>query len=354
MYRDKDITEVLYAKSGHAPLLVDLRSPGEYRESTIPGALNVPLLDNVERSLVGIAYKQDGPGKARELAMEIVAPRLPQFIYDFKNIAPDRVVTVFCWRGGERSHFAGCILDAVGFKVNRVRGGIKAYRRHVLKYFCRELPHRAVVVYGLTGVGKTDLLLKLKDRGFPVLDLEGLAAHRGSVFGKIGQPPSPGQKMFEALIEYNLRRAEKNGFFLVECESRRLGNLFVPGSILQAMHNGYRFLAYAPLRVRVERIKRAYINGIAGSSSAFRDAVARLTKYIGKNRVVELNKWLDDGEFDKVVEFLLEHYYDPLYKYPSCPHENYDLSVNMENVEEAARVIGSRLNSLLGHQGPGR
>lgn len=352
MYRDKDVSEVLSEPAVRFPI-VDLRSPGEYMEATIPGAYNVPLLDNVERSLVGTAHKQEGPARARELAMEIVAPRLPQFVRSVKEIAPGGEVTIFCWRGGDRSHFAGCILDAMGFKVNRIRGGFKAYRRHVIKYLDRELPHRAVVIHGLTGVGKTDLLLELAHLGLPVLDLEGLALHRGSVFGKIGQAPSPGQKMFEALIEENLRRAEKTGVFLVECESKRLGRLFVPGSVMAAMRGGYRVLAYAPFRSRVERIKRDYITETEDNPEALRGAITRLTRYLGKNRVEELNRWLDRGEVERVVEFLLKRYYDPLYKYPDCPDDDYHLSVNTENITRAAAAISSWLRKLPEYKHPG-
>ncbi len=347
MYRDKEIKEVLYEIHDEIPL-VDLRSPGEYKEATIPGAYNVPLLDNVERSLVGKTHKLEGSVKARELAMEIISPRLPQFVKAFKNIALCNKVTIFCWRGGERSHFAGCILDAMGFKVNRIKGGFKAYRRHVIQYLNRELPHKAIVVHGLTGVGKTDLLLELERLGFPVLNLEGLANHRGSVFGKIGLPPSPGQKMFESLIEEKLRKAEGRGYFLVECESKKIGNLFVPESVIKAMLDGYRILAYAPFYVRIQRIKRDYFACSADNRGIFKEAMTRLTKYLGKKRVSELNDRLDRGDLEYVIRFLLNGYYDPLYKYPDGPDSSYDYSVNTQNITEAARLVGDWICNLPG------
>ena len=345
MYKDKDIREVISASKSQIPM-VDLRSPGEFLEATIPGSYNVPLLDNVERSLVGKAHKLEGPDKARELAMEIVAPRLPRFVYTIKKIAPKGEVNVFCWRGGDRSHFAGCILDAMGIKVNRIKGGFKSYRHYIIEYLGRELPHRAIVIHGLTGVGKTDLLLELERNGCPVLDLEGLAMHRGSVFGKIDQPPSPGQKMFEALIQDNLRRAENIGVFLVECESKRLGCLFVPDTVLDAMRHGYRVLAYAPLELRVQRIKRDYFTETEGNLQALREAIKRLAKYLGNSKVEELNKWLDRGEVDLVIKFLLEHYYDPLYKYPCGPDNNYDLSVQIKDTAQATEVISKWMAQL--------
>ncbi|MFA7468476.1 MAG: tRNA 2-selenouridine(34) synthase MnmH [Desulfotomaculaceae bacterium] len=345
MYKDIDISEIINESRSQIPL-VDLRSPGEFLEATIPNSYNVPLLNNVERSLVGKAHKLESSDRARELAMEIVAPRLPLFVYTIKKIAPKGEVNVFCWRGGDRSHFAGCILDAMGMKVNRIKGGFKSYRHYIIEYLDRELPHRAIVIHGLTGVGKTDLLLELKRNGRPVLDLEGLALHRGSVFGKIGQPPSPSQKMFEALIQDNLRRAENVGVFLVECESKRLGNLFVPDTVLDSMRRGYRVLTYAPFDLRVQRIKRDYYTETEGNPQALREAVKRLAKYLGKSKVEELNQWLDRGEVELVIEFLLEYYYDPLYKYPCGPDNNYDLSVQIKDPVQAAEVIGKWLDQL--------
>jgi tRNA 2-selenouridine synthase len=353
MYKDIDIDELLSRMAGIP--LIDLRSPGEYREVTIPGACNIPLLDNIERALVGTVHKNEGPERAREMAMEILAPKLPSFVYAFKKLAPKKEVIIFCWRGGDRSHFAGCILDAMGYKVYRLLGGFKAYRRYVLQYLDRELlPLRAVVVHGLTGVGKTDVLLELQKRGYPVLDLEGLARHRGSVFGKIGQPPSPGQKMFESLIAAELQKAESYGIFIVECESRRLGNLYVPGSVMNTMQRGYRILLYAPVKTRIKRILRDYAPGGNDNLAALQEAVSRLAKYLGKSKVAELNDWLSRGNISGVIGFLLLQYYDPLYKYPDGPSDKYDLSVNTDNLERAVQKIETFIGGLAEFKDPRR
>ncbi|MCL2336972.1 MAG: tRNA 2-selenouridine(34) synthase MnmH [Firmicutes bacterium] len=345
MYKDKEITE-LFDESGSQIPMVDLRSPGEFAEATIPGAYNAPLLDNDERALVGKTYKQASPDRARELAMEIVAPKLPRFVKTVKSIAPGGEVNIFCWRGGERSRFAGLILDFMGLKVNRLKGGFKAYRHYVLAYLNGTLPHRAIVLHGLTGVGKTELLLALERAGYPVLDLEKLAAHRGSVFGKIGQPASPGQKMFEGQIQDCLRRLEKTGVFVVECESKRLGNLLVPDTVLNAMHSGYRVLVYAPVPLRVRRIKKDYFTATEGNLQTLREAIQRLARHLGGGKTEELNSRLEAGEVEQVINFLLTHYYDPLYKYPGGPDSDYDLSVAVEDVAQAAAVIGKWLNRL--------
>ncbi len=345
MYKDINIYQLAHTAAGMP--VIDLRSPVEHGEATIPGAYNIPLLDNIERSLVGIVFKNHGVGEARELAMEILAPKLPVFIKSFQKIAPSKKVVVFCWRGGERSHFASGILANMGFQVYRINGGYKAYRDYVKAYLGREnLPFRAVVVHGLTGVGKTDLLIALKDMGYPVLDLEGLAKHRGSVFGKIGQPLSPGQKMFEAFIERELRKAEQYGIFVVECESRRLGNLYVPASVMKNMQSGYRVLLYASVNARVQRLNRDYRAAEPENIAALQKALVLLTKYLGKTKVSELNQCLVQGNVNEVVSFLLSHYYDPLYKYPEQPSEQYDLSVNTEDIIGSVQKVSDFITGL--------
>ena len=223
------IIDIEEAVKMSAAIIVDVRSEGEYKEATIPGAINLPLLDNIQRALVGIAYKEQGPEAARRLGLEIIGPNLGRYVESFRRLDPGKGIILFCWRGGLRSKFVAELLDTMGLQVHRLKGGYKSYRRFVNDYLGRDtLPQQAIVLHGLTGVGKTEVLVQLRQAGLPVLDLEGLAQHRGSVYGKIGLPPSPSQKMFEALIVQELMQAEQAGVFVVECESRRLGKLLLP------------------------------------------------------------------------------------------------------------------------------
>lgn len=344
MFKDISIDKALQLDE---KVVLDVRSPGEYAKATVPGAINVPLLDNVERSLVGITYKEEGPEEAKNLAMEIVSPKLPSIINAVKDVCQkEKPIVLFCWRGGERSLFIANILSFMGFKVYRVTGGFKAHRRHVRDYFEREsIPLKAVVLHGLTGVGKTEILEVLADRGLPVLDLERLSCHRGSVFGKIGMPPSPSQKMFEAVIMEELKKAERFGVFVVECESRRLGNLLVPQSVIQTMRAGYKVLLYAQIEDRVRRIKRIYA-GESGVKQSLQDAVNRLTRYLGKKKVSELNKGIEKGNIEQVIQYLFLDYYDPLYGYPGVPSDEYDLSVNTEDITKAVDRLTEYIRRL--------
>lgn len=343
MFKDISIEKAMQIDD---KVIIDVRSPGEYIAATVPGAINVPLLDNVERSLIGTLYKREGPEPARDLAMKIISPKLPVIVKSIKEASKGKPVLLFCWRGGERSLFIANILNLMKFKVYRVSGGFKAYRNQVRKYFEQEtLPLKAIVLHGLTGVGKTEMLKALKEQGMPVLDLEGLSSHRGSVFGKIGMPPSPSQKMFEALIMRELKDFWRYGVFVVECESKRLGSLVVPGSLMRTMKNGYNILLYASIEDRVKRIKEIYASQF-GVEQSLQKAVGRLVKYIGKNKVKELNEYIQQGNIERAVRYLFVSYYDPLYGYPDAPDHEYDFSVSMGDTTKAASVLMDYIQNL--------
>jgi tRNA 2-selenouridine synthase len=328
-------------------LLVDVRSEGEYTEDTIPGAVNIPVLNNEERAIVGTLYHRDGPVSSRRLALDLAAPNLPAKIAGVDSAADGRDLIVFCWRGGERSRFMASVLDTMGYDVYRIIGGYKSYRRYVNEYLDKEeLTQRAVVLHGLTGVGKTDVLERLGQKGLPVLDLEGLAKHRGSVYGKIGLPPSPTQKAFESDIVKFLSSIGEKGIFIVECESRRVGNLLVPSPVMNAIRKGTRILLYAPLADRVRRICNIYTDGPGDNVEKLQEATSSLVKRIGHNRVEELNRMLEERNFEPVFTYLLTKYYDPLYKYPEEPSEEFDCSVDTSDIEKASDLIFNFVASL--------
>lgn len=352
MVKDIDVKEAL---SISGAILVDVRSEEEFREATIPGAINVPLLNDEERTRVGTIYKQIGQDFAKRHGLEIISPKLFDMLNAYDNLArPGKKVILFCWRGGMRSKFVSFMLDMMGFDVYRVNGGYKAYRRFVNNYLNRDLLHRAVVLHGLTGVGKTLVLKKLQAMGVSVLDLEGLAVHRGSVYGKVGLPPSPSQKLFEGLVFKDLKEAEQNGLFIVECESRRLGNILVPTTVMNAMKKGYKVLLYAPLEIRVRRSLQEYFKEVDKERHVNQliEATGSLIKYLGTKNIQMLHELIVAGQVDKAVEFLLVEYYDPLYKYPDSSDLSYDLSVDTSDLSMAAKKIYDFVTNLAEYNVP--
>ncbi|MCL5780419.1 MAG: tRNA 2-selenouridine(34) synthase MnmH [Firmicutes bacterium] len=344
MVKDISITDALQMKD---VCFVDVRSEGEFAEGSIPGAVNVPLFTNEERTAVGTTYKQVGTEEAKRLGLEIASPKLPELFKDIAGIAKNKRVLLYCWRGGMRSKYTASVLNSLGLSVCRIQGGYKAYRRYVHRYLDREIiPHKSIVLHGLTGVGKTIVLQKLWERFLPVLNLETIARHRGSAYGKIGLPDSPSQKDFEAQIVQALVAAEEKGVIFVECESRRLGKLIVPTAILNSMAGGYRVLLYASLQTRVSRIIDEYTQGPDHNIERLQFSTGLLKKSLGARIVDDLNIKIAEKRFTEVIPYLLTHYYDPLYNYPDRPSEDYDLSVDCEDLDSAADQLSQWVTTL--------
>lgn len=318
---------------------VDVRSEGEFTEATIPGAVNIPLLRDEERALVGKVYKEEGAQKARDLGLKFVSPRLPALVREFNEISRQGPLVVFCWRGGLRSKSVASVLETMGIQVARLIGGYKAYRRYVNEYLSRPLPQKIVVLHGLTGVGKTEVLEHLDRLGVSAIDLEGLAHNRGSVFGNIGMPPQPSQKDFEGRLAAELRRVEKSGYAVVECESRRIGRIILPPSLVNGMRAGLHILLYCSMDHRVKRIVDIYTSGSDRNREKLVEAISSLEQRLGKVKVGELKEMVKENCFAEVAGYLLREYYDPLYRYPDRPTDGYDLSVDSGDPQQAAEKI---------------
>ena len=337
MHIDLDIEEALRLNNA---LLVDVRSEDEYLRDTIPGAVNIPILHNEDRAAVGLTYRREGENAAVRLGLRLVTPKLSEILATVRDAAGGRSLVVFCWRGGRRSLEVSRFFDQAQLPVYRIRGGYKAYRQHVREYLEQsDLPLQGIVLHGLTGVGKTQILLRLAQKGMPVLDLEGLAQHRGSVFGKIGMAASPTQKAFESHIVCLLKKALHKGFVLLECESRKVGNLHVPPLIMGFIHQGKRVLLYCSKEQRIQRIKETYAGSMDENIAILQEAIERLVLQLGRTRVDELKKCLEGKEYEQVIGFMLEHHYDPLYDYPAKPANGYELCVNTGDLEDAADRI---------------
>lgn len=315
---------------------VDVRSPREYEYDTIPGAVNVPLFDDEERHRVGVAYSEHGPQEARKLGLKIVAPKLPDLVERLLEQKRDHQLVLFCWRGGDRSHAVAHLLDMMHIPCFRLAGGYKAYRQYVNKQLHQErLPHRFIVLYGLTGTGKTEILRELGRKGYPVLDLEGLANHRGSVFGSVGLGEQPSQKKFESMIWNHIRSFRQNNLLIVEGESKKIGKLYVPEAIYEGILGGHKVLVRDAMHNRVNRLIREYVDGANGNIDEVEKALEHLTRRLGKEKIETIHRYLAAGELEQVGWMLINDYYDVLYRQSVDRISEYDLSVDASNMEKA-------------------
>ena len=309
MFQDITVEELL--KQRQELTLIDVRSPGEYREFTIPGSLNIPLLDDAERAEIGTTYKQVSFQAAKDRGLQIISAKLPEFIKQFEQI--DSRKAVYCWRGGMRSKTTATVLSLMGIRVYRLTGGIRSYRQWVVNTLENfELKPRMVVLNGHTGTGKTQLLRKLAEQGVPVLDIERLAGHRGSVFGQIGLKPN-NQKTFEALLLHELLRYNEQPFIVMEGESKRVGKAVMPEFLVEAKEKGIQLHVDMPLEARIRHIMEEYTP--ADHKEECMTAFERIRRRIHTPVAAEIERQLLMNHFDSAAALLLEHYYDPRYEH---------------------------------------
>ncbi|MCX7769363.1 MAG: tRNA 2-selenouridine(34) synthase MnmH, partial [Flavobacteriales bacterium] len=230
-------------------LLIDVRTPSEFRNGHIPGAINVPLFLDEERAAVGLLYKQKGSRAAIRAGLDYVGPRLSTLVKQVEDLLEQgenspRLI-IYCWRGGMRSASVAWLLRLYGMEPETIPGGYKSFRRFVNSIFTKPIP--IAVLGGLTGSGKTLVLRQMQLAGIPVVDLEELACHQGSAFGHLGQPSQPSQEHFENLLALTLYRAGKKALdsgsvVWIEDESRFIGSLHLPLPLWQRMQEAPLFL----------------------------------------------------------------------------------------------------------------
>lgn len=332
------INTIDYDKLEGDYILVDLRSPEEYSEFTIPGAVNLPIFDNEERKLIGTVYHHESIDKAKKIGVEYASRRLPVLYEEISKLkAEHEKVVLFCERGGFRSSSICALLSSIGMGVLKLKGGYKGYRAVVntqLPELNSEVSY--IVLHGYTGTGKTELLRMLEDRGHAVLDLEKYANHRGSLLGDVGLGSRISQKQFESLI-YDSLKSRVSDTVLVEGESSRIGNIVIPHYIMESMRTGRHLLAVGSLEKRVRRIVEEYTQ----KHDCNEDIIAslrKLEKHISARRIEEYTRAVEAGNYFEVARDLMVRYYDPMYENEQKGFR-YELTVNTDDLEEACREV---------------
>lgn len=317
-------TKVFLERSSNWPI-ADVRSPGEFNDGHIADAVNLPLFDDQERATVGITYKKSGKLTAIDKGLEIVGPKMSQLAYRAKTIATKKKIGVYCWRGGMRSEKMAWLFELVGLEAVILEGGYKAFRNQLLTDF-KNLD-KLIILQGATGSGKTAILHQLRSMGEQVLDLEGLANHRGSAFGHIGMGPQPTSAQFQNNIYHDLLQLDTSRRIWIESESLTIGRVYLPDTLWDAMNRSQIFDLKIAKSIRAERLVEEYGQY---DSADLADAIHKITSRFGGNRVQESMKLLETGHLYETALMLLD-YYDKSYQHSKEKYKNPDLICPLES-----------------------
>ncbi|MCA0044532.1 tRNA 2-selenouridine(34) synthase MnmH [Celeribacter litoreus] len=328
--------------------IIDVRAPAEFAEDHVPGAINLPVLDDEERARVGTIYVQESPFLARKIGAALVARNSAKHIEErlFEKEGGWRPL-VYCWRGGQRSNSFASILKQIGWRVEVLDGGYKSWRKLVIGMLHETpLPHRFVLLDGNTGTAKTDILARVAERGGQVLDLEGLANHRGSIFGPMGAQPA--QKGFESRLAEALVNLDPARPVLVEAESSKIGDISLPSSVWAAMCAAPRIKVHAHLSARAAFLAEAYADLVEDRAVM----EARLHQLVSLQGHARVEAWIDmakRGDYIDLAGALMAYHYDPRYEKSRARHApEFIADFDLCDMGEAARDdVASRIVTRL-------
>ncbi|MFT5886646.1 MAG: tRNA 2-selenouridine synthase [Arcticibacterium sp.] len=319
--------------------ILDVRSPSEFAHTHISGALSFPLFTDEQRKVVGTSYKQESRETAIKIGLDYFGPRMREVVETAEIICIGKAkeVLIHCWRGGMRSGAVAWLLDLYGFKVHSLIGGYKAYRNWVISQY--SIQREFKILGGYTGSAKTEVLAALSKSGLAVIDLEGIANHRGSALGGIGQPPQPSQEMFENLLGMALHKNHDAPFILLEDESQRIGNMQIPNVFYAMMKSSTVYFLEIPFESRLDFICQTY--GKLPREQVI-EAIYRIQKRLGGLETKSAVTLIESGDIKGCFEILL-HYYDKCYLKASqkksaiihVPLSSVDIKANQKVLEKS-------------------
>lgn len=290
--------------------VIDVRSPSEYRKGHIPAACNIPLFSDDERAEVGTLYKQENQQSAVIRALDIVGPKMSGLLKEgIKKAGEAKKLLVHCWRGGSRSESMAWLFGNAGIECVLLEGGYKAYRNYILDQLAA--PRKMIILGGLTGSGKTDILAELSRTGEQVVDLEALACHKGSAFGALGQAAQPGSEHFANLLYDVLRKQDPGKRVFVEDESHNIGTVSIPDEFFRLMREAMVIALMPDISIRMPKLKEEYG---AFSSVQLADSVKKISKKLGGDNTDAALRAIQANDLETAIEIVLG-YYDRTYRY---------------------------------------
>ena len=302
--------------------IIDVRSPAEFAQDHVPGAVNLPVLTDAQRAEVGTIYVQESKFRARRVGAAYVSRNIADHLAGpLSERGGDFQPLVYCWRGGMRSAAMAAVLSQVGWRVGLLRGGYRTYRREVVAALYESpAPLKVVVLEGPTGAGKTQMLALVAARRVQTLDLEAMARHRGSLFGDLAGSPQPSQKAFESALASALARLDPARPVLVEAESSRVGEVTLPPRLWRSMQAAPVIELDVPLRVRASRTAADYAD-LRAHPQAVLALLARLPRHHGREQRAEWAAMVQADDAEGFAASLIEAHYDPAYARAAAAHD---------------------------------
>jgi len=298
-----------FLRIGISVPVADVRSPGEYNLGHIPGAVNIPLFNDMQRAVVGTIYTHQGHADAAIAGVGLIAQEMPEKMKSAMSLAVKGEILLYCWRGGMRSESMAWLLSVTGIKPTLLLGGYKAYRNFILTDLDKK--RNLIVIGGLTGSGKTNILKALSVSGQQVTDLEAIACHKGSAFGALGQPVQPSTEYFANLLYNDLSEKESENLIWIEDESRNIGTVFMPDFFYKRMQEAPVIAIMMSVETRLPRLIEEYTTFPKETIIA---SITRITKRLGGDKTKEAIEAIKQDDFATAIRIVLD-YYDKAYKY---------------------------------------